>query len=165
MAKDDEDMKEWARNRKAGEEPDGDEEEEAPEGAAPHSEPDGDEEEEGEEGDEEGISQEDKDTLVELVRKNLPQILEAVSEVAADSFVDVDEELEDDVAEGVLQSLEGMSPELSDAVEGIAEGDAVDVAMEVRGDIEDELDTDDAAVIDKNLALVAAFLYRAGELV
>lgn len=161
----DEDMKDWAKNR--GKDEGGDSEEEDKPKAAPGAEDEEPEDEEDEEGgeDEEGMSSEEKDELVELVRRNLEEILEAVKEVDVESFVAVDEELDDDAADQVIRELESMTPELADELEGISEADAADVAMQVREDVAEQMPDADDTEIDKNAALVAAFLFRAGELV
>lgn len=161
----DEDMKDWAKNR--GKDEGEDSEEEDKPKAAPGAEDEEPEDEEDEEGgeDEEGMSSEEKDELVELVRRNLEEILEAVKEVDVESFIAVDEELDDDAADQVIRDLESMTPELADELEGISEADAADVAMQVREDVAEQMPDADDTEIDKNTALVAAFLFRAGELV
>jgi hypothetical protein len=161
----DEDMKDWAKNR--GKDEGEDSEEEDKPKAAPGAEGEEPEDEEDEEGgeDEEGMSSEEKDELVELVRRNLDEILEAVKEVDVESFIAVDEELDDDAADQVIRDLESMTPELADELEGISEADAADVAMQVREDVAEQMPDADDTEFDKNTALVAAFLFRAGELV
>jgi hypothetical protein len=111
------------------------------------------------------MSSEELDELVELVRADLDQILEAVSIVDAESFIATDEELDDDAADQVLRDLEGMSPELADELEGISEEDAASVGMQVREDVAEKLGDADEGEVDQKTALVAAFLFRAGELV
>ena len=162
-AEDKDDMKEWAKSRGKSAEDEDDEDE--PKSDAPDTDDVGEEAEEDGEDSGSSMSSEELDELVELVRADLDQILEAVSIVDAESFIATDEELDDDAADQVLRDLESMSPELADELEGISEEDAAAVGMQVREDVAEKLGEADEGEVDQKTALVAAFLFRAGELV
>jgi hypothetical protein len=141
MAIDEAGLKSWASKGKAGEEPDGDEEEAAPEG-------DND-------GDEGGVSQGDEDlnTLVELVKVHLPDIEASAAGLDPGELMGEDE-LPEETSNALLDALEGMDEELADELSGIA----YKVASEIAEHLKDELQ-------DITPPILAAWLFRAGQLV
>ena len=134
-------MKEWAKG--------GAEEEEAP---PPNPEKE-DMAEKEEVGDQEEEGDERMSLLIELIKEFRPQIEESVASMDPEVLLNVEEELPEDVANGLVESL-GQMGELPDMLDNIDEK----TAIAATNMIEEELENTEPMVF-------AAWLYRAGELV
>lgn len=101
-----------------------------------------------------GISEEEYEEVLGLVRSSLPDIEDSIKQFDPDVLTNADEELSEEDADMLLESLDNMDQELSDDLSGIDERTCMKIAREVEDDLE-----------DIEPAVLAAWLYRAGELV
>lgn len=101
-----------------------------------------------------GISEEEYEEVLGLVRSSLPDIEDSIKQFDPDVLTNADEELSEEDADMLLESLNNMDQELSDDLSGIDERTCMKIAREVEDDLE-----------DVEPAVLAAWLYRAGELV
>jgi hypothetical protein len=101
-----------------------------------------------------GISEEEYEEVLGLVRSSLPDIEDSIKQFDQEVLTNADEELPEEDADMLLEDLNNMDQELSDDLSGIDERTCMKIAREVEEDLE-----------DVEPAVLAAWLYRAGELV
>jgi len=99
------------------------------------------------------LSPEQLENIVTLTRNHLPQIEESVQTMEPTILLADDQELPEDMADKILELVDGWGDGLPEMLKSIAPEDAIAVAQALAGEI-----------AEVEPILVGAWLWRAGEL-